>query len=665
MRTIEELAKTVSCMKTKKEKAAEFLAHMNALDAFERERTEAGIYAFHKDRLVYMEPIAALMKAHEISWADLSPLIPTTDWSIKRVPCAYLNPMNKADPECNKEGLFSCSTCRLVKYCSKECQAKHWKIHSRDCKNKRKGWKPHWVTEGRTPEYSASTDISQEGSDPLRHRLTLWGTLPAYDVLNIAQNEGTSVGSLNLMFANSGDLRNVIKTVNSLPLDFQGKTTIVLNDRDPWITVRNAVILRTLRASGDKRLLADIAYHLWYSAFIPDSYSMTYGDYIHAIGVHTGDRYDVNLGAASALHVEVTADVRALCTSLVASGHLYSSREAAVEYSIDRLRDDSHIDLHDRHYYRLRPSHRLALREYRSFGCVVPFGTHFTHYPSPNRLLFSPKGEWLQTSDADPLNSWDIEDVIEAGKAYGANEEDVYGCFYFYVTDQLVQFAERLANLRLVFKLFNSEPNALAASIVCNGKRRPLGIPKKFRFDRIDVSNMMDFDFGGVGPTLETWGGLLRNSPHACILGYFSSWPDGEPDADEASNILEELLSSGKARTFISMPPVTDDTADSNNHNAQMAWAMAAHYHVCAALYDNSEAFEAYLNEEGLEQALERNDLRRKEVRTVLPRRLGVPLDAPPSALPHFESDDSWYLKTTIGISMWNERFIEIARASS
>lgn len=51
----------------------------------------------------------------------------------------YMETCRLAKPSCANCGktdvpLFSCSGCKQVKYCSKECQKKHWRIHKPDCK---------------------------------------------------------------------------------------------------------------------------------------------------------------------------------------------------------------------------------------------------------------------------------------------------------------------------------------------------------------------------------------------------------------------------------------------------------------------------------------------------------------------------------------------------
>lgn len=78
--------------------------------------------------------------------------------------------------------------------------------------------------------------------------------------------------------AASGDLRDVIRTVNALPETYTGKLTILLNDRDNALTLRNLLILLILGHVANPARAAELAVHLWYSAFVQAS---------HAAGIMT------------------------------------------------------------------------------------------------------------------------------------------------------------------------------------------------------------------------------------------------------------------------------------------------------------------------------------------------------------------------------------------
>ena len=80
-----------------------------------------------------------------------------------------------------------------------------------------------------------------------------------------------------------------------------------------------------------------------------------------------------------------------------------------------------------------------------------------------------------------------IEDVIAAGKAHGALREDLYGCLYFYLSEQFRSFAERIKRFHVTFHVFDCDARDLARDIL-SGQLESRGLPKDTHFDRIDVS---------------------------------------------------------------------------------------------------------------------------------------------------------------------------------
>lgn len=81
-----------------------------------------------------------------------------------------------------------------------------------------------------------------------------WGNMPAYDILNLRNNEGYDSSrqkDLSIAFVASGDLRNFVRTVNELPEDYTGSLNVLLNDRNPWICCRNLLILLILGGMSD------------------------------------------------------------------------------------------------------------------------------------------------------------------------------------------------------------------------------------------------------------------------------------------------------------------------------------------------------------------------------------------------------------------------------
>jgi hypothetical protein len=132
-----------------------------------------------------------------------------------------------------------------------------------------------------------------------------------------------------LLFVASGDLRNVIRTVNGLPLDYTGQLTLVINDRDPFVTLRNILLLQMLGTITDKREAVDLALHFWYSAFIPAEYHLQISMIAMEL-LQDGSR-NVALGPNAHLQADVNHDMRMMCGALCMSEQAYDMSHAANE----------------------------------------------------------------------------------------------------------------------------------------------------------------------------------------------------------------------------------------------------------------------------------------------------------------------------------------------
>ena len=138
----------------------------------------------------------------------------------------------------------------------------HWGQHKLDCNSdlRKTGWQPTWARQRRQPMF-ISNDARLVSFGDLRF---LYGNVPAYDVLNLAHNEGkTHREDLNLCFAASGDLRNVMKSINGLPDTYAGICTCVINDKDQAVVARNVVMLLVALLLPPVQA-ADLILHVWY-----------------------------------------------------------------------------------------------------------------------------------------------------------------------------------------------------------------------------------------------------------------------------------------------------------------------------------------------------------------------------------------------------------------
>jgi hypothetical protein len=218
----------------------------------------------------------------------------------------------------------------------------------------------------------------------------------------------------------------MLLSVNALPIDYSGKLSITLNDHNYPIVLRN-ILLLSLLGTGDSAKAADVALHVWYSAFIPMEYHLQATS--HAADILTSRQpngcFAKKLGPRALMKGSLSQDEFAYMASTVTSRYTASdvnSEMHRVRYVLVTLFiavvcscDDFDIhrfahhrrDYWDKYLSSLEPTHRLAVLEYRRFGLVHPFGAANFHFNAPNRFLFTPKGHWLQRDHAIPLECWE------------------------------------------------------------------------------------------------------------------------------------------------------------------------------------------------------------------------------------------------------------------
>ena len=147
--------------------------------------------------------------------------------------------------------------------------------------------------------------------------------------------------------------------------------------------------------------------------------------------------------------------------------------------------------------------------------------------------------------------------VVEAGKAHGAVRADLYGCLYFYLSDLLREFADRLGRFRISLQMFRSDAGELS-KMMRSGALSPYGVPATTRFDRIDVSNIIDIEYMGIPRVLSDWGPQLNSdtNSYASLIGYFMNWAEHQPGAkaerdDDIKQSIKVLCSDGRVRRVL------------------------------------------------------------------------------------------------------------------
>jgi hypothetical protein len=110
--------------------------------------------------------------------------------------------------------------------------------------------------------------------------------------------------------------------------------------------------------------------------------------------------------------------------------------------------------------------------------------------------------------------------------------------------------------IKMSFSLFASDARLLPKGIR-EGLFSQCGIPPSIRFDRIEVSNILDTNYVGINDVLFNWSPLMAESNTSVIVGYFMNWFAIQEDgrAQNASEtIARSILRRVMDKTMVSIP---------------------------------------------------------------------------------------------------------------
>ncbi|EFQ96687.1 hypothetical protein MGYG_08610 [Nannizzia gypsea CBS 118893] len=419
--------------------------------------------------------------------------------------------------DCKRGGKYTCKGCLLVTYCSATCQKSHWPQHKSECRSPlgKKTWQPAWILENRTPSFIGNGIGEQFGAPKY-----LWGNVPAVDVLRLGSNEGDGYQEdLHILFAASGDLRNVIKTVAQLPSSYSRSLHVIINDRDFDNVARNFTLLLIALVVEDANKATDHIVHLWYSALVRESdidlLHQRISPLIEEICGKIKDKAPKSL-----LGKTWTFGKRSLRIVLEKSSwdRLLSFVTAPVTLTAERAHEiraavtlaESRKDYRDRYMYCLSPAHRVAFNKFRGDGLLLPFGSTRQEFRVPNPTFFQAEDTWPMKDSADPLQGWSSEDV--ANTSSGAAAADIYGKLFYHIRGMLRSFLSQLSRRCLSFELLHVDAALLPDFLEEN------------TFSRIEVSNISDGGWLGIHRTLGSMVPLLQTpleNPHACLITLF------------------------------------------------------------------------------------------------------------------------------------------------
>lgn len=246
----------------------------------------------------------------------------------------------------------------------------------------------------------------------------LWGNVPALDIIKLDENEGGTYNKhMNLLFAGkhgcsstschdvsqlitrfvlaSGDLRNVVKTITSLPKGFSKGLSVDINDRDMDIVARNIIFLLLFYTIEDGEEAAECVLHLWYSALIPQACLQKLGKLGDLIGdvcskiknkpAHTllGKIWTFAQGKGFFRVLLAKGMWDSILSYLTVPEGLTADRAERVRSSI--MNAPQRVDyVHRRLFQVMDPGWRFCTHKFRQDGILLPFGQPRNQYTIPN-----------------------------------------------------------------------------------------------------------------------------------------------------------------------------------------------------------------------------------------------------------------------------------------
>ncbi|KAI0531843.1 hypothetical protein GGR58DRAFT_518185 [Xylaria digitata] len=456
---------------------------------------------------------------------------------------------HQPNSSCTKVGSLACKSCLMVAYCSKRCQTVHWPTHRKDCRSPiMKGtWKPRWVSENRTPAFMSPLP----GHVEFGAVKYLWGNVPAFDVIQLGQNEGADFQTpINLLFAASGDLRNVVLSVTNLPQSYRSPLSILINDCEIDIVARNLIFLLIMLTEEDPNTAAESMLHVWYSALVTEAcYTLLQKklkplieDVCNKIA---GKLCKTLLGktwnfGGNSLRLVLTREAWMKLPSYfdVPSGMTKETAQAVRQAVVNA---PSRVDYVDRALLVRSPAMGLGMIKYRNSGVLVPFGQACEAFVIPNPTVFNSSDEWPMMDSADPTDGWSIKAFL-ATKA-GPAKKDAYGQLHHYLKRLFTNFHCYLHSKPVSFELHHVYAQVLDKTL--SGRE----------FDRIEVSNICDSNYLGIDTTLKTFGLLLRSpsaNRHATLITTFlNAVPEARMVFQDMNPFAAYLIAESDASTVL------------------------------------------------------------------------------------------------------------------
>ena len=412
---------------------------------------------------------------------------------------------------CRKVGtqLQKCTGCYRVFYCDVTCQKNHRTQHKAECKrivdkvkllaSELDRYFPAYFARGCIVHY-------------------YWGNVPAYDYLNLLENEGVDYSfPINILVLGVGDLRNVVLTCASLPKHFTSKVNFTLNDSDRCVLARLVLLLYMMIKCDSSA--SNVITEIWYSLSLSEK---TYNYLCASLNglLQLKSASDFKFATCGLIivddsHFKKLQEIwrKWLHVKVEGTKIIANRREEA-------MKADSGSFFGKINYYNCIPrEHVASAKKYMEDGgfrrtSKCSFAENSTLTGPPIMCEDAPFTYAVPTSVL-PFVGWDY---IEVEKF--KHNKSLVTMFGNYIEHKLSCFMEKLTSKQVSFDI-----------ILGDCLKIDEYLKKEEKYDRILTSNLMDYIL--LPELLRTYSDKLnRDNPFSTLITECQNWVNFCPDAD-------------------------------------------------------------------------------------------------------------------------------------
>ena len=319
-------------------------------------------------------------------------------------------------------------------------------------------------------------------------------------------------------------MRNLIITIASVPDAYKKNLSVVMNDDDPDVIARNAVLLLVNLLNEDEDDAVDLTLHLWYSAFLKRKHIDLLAGTVRLIvkkvlediqGKHLSEEHSERwIFGRNSLNLVLKKEhwnrMLSLCSAPISlSSQTWQNirRDGVLSKGTEQEKQD----YFEQRLANFSPKHRAAKKKFQEDGILLPFGHSRVGFVQPNPTLFR-NGRWTIRDGEDPSDGWNLPRILEYPIPI---QNDLYGKLYFYLKGYLRHFHRQLRMDRQhKFQLLNVD----AVTLRTNSHIMATS------FARIETANIADTVYCRLDQTLEHLSPLLQKpseNRHATMLTLF------------------------------------------------------------------------------------------------------------------------------------------------